>query len=59
MRKPHYIYSAYEAMEKWFEEQPDSEGAAINMRKALAEHVYLIWYEAPEGARTIASCSGA
>lgn len=45
----HYIYSAYEAIEKWFEEQPDSEGAAINMRKALAEHVHLIWYEAPEG----------
>lgn len=45
----HYIYSAYAAIEKWFEDQPDSEGAAINIRKALAEHVYLIWYEAPEG----------
>lgn len=45
----HHIYSAYEAIEKWFEEQPDSEGAAINVRKALAESVYLIWYEAPEG----------
>src|SRR4051794_15309754 len=45
----HYIYSAYEEIEKWFEDQPDSEGAAINIRKALAEHVYLIWYEAPAG----------
>ncbi len=45
----HYIYSAYEAIEKWFEDQPDPEGAAINVRKALAESVYLIWYEAPEG----------
>lgn len=45
----HYIYSAYEAIETWFEKQPDSEGAAINVRKALAESVYLIWYEAPEG----------
>lgn len=45
----HYIYSAYEAIERWFEEQSDSEGAAINVRKALAESVYLIWYEAPEG----------
>lgn len=45
----HYIYSAYEAIERWFEDQPDSEGAAINVRKALAESVYLIWYEAPEG----------
>jgi hypothetical protein len=44
----HYIYSAYEAIERWFEDQPDSEGAAINVRKALAESVYLIWYEAPE-----------
>lgn len=45
----HYIYSAYEAIAKWFEEQSDPEGAAINVRKALAESVYLIWYEAPEG----------
>lgn len=46
----HYIYSAYEAIKKWFEDpRRDSEGAAINMRQALAEHVYLIWYEAPEG----------
>lgn len=45
----HYIYSAYEAIEKWFEDQADPEGAAINVRKALAENVYLIWYEAPEG----------
>ena len=45
----HYIYSAYEAIAKWFEDQPDSEGAAINVRKALAENVYLIWYEAPAG----------
>lgn len=45
----HYIYSAYEAIEQWFEDQRDTEGAAINVRKALAENVYLIWYEAPEG----------
>lgn len=45
----HYIYSAYEAIGRWFEAQPDPEGAAINIRKALAESVYLIWYEAPEG----------
>ena len=46
----HYIYSAYEAIATWFEDQPDPEGAAINIRKAFAESVYLIWYEAPEGA---------
>ncbi len=45
----HYIYSAYEAIATWFEGQTDPEGAAINIRKALAESVYLIWYEAPEG----------
>lgn len=45
----HHIYSAYEAITEWFESQPDPEGAAINIRKALAERVYLIWYEAPEG----------
>ena len=45
----HYIYSAYEAIEKWFERQADPEGAAINVRKALAENVYLIWYQAPQG----------
>ena len=45
----HYIYSAYEAIERWFEDQSDPEGAAINVRKALAERVYLIWYEAPDG----------
>jgi hypothetical protein len=45
----HYIYSGYEAIEQWFERQPDPELAAINVRKALAERVYLIWYEPPEG----------
>ena len=45
----HYIYSAYEAIARWFEAQSDPEGAAINIRKALAESVYLIWYEASEG----------
>ncbi|WP_156171849.1 DUF262 domain-containing protein [Demequina rhizosphaerae] len=45
----HYMYSAYEAIESWFESRPDPEGAAINIRKALSEHVYVIWYEAPEG----------
>lgn len=45
----HYIYTAYEAIRNWFEAQRDAEGAAINIRQALAEHVYLIWYEAPEG----------
>ena len=43
----HYIYSAYEAIEQWFEKQPDPGLAAINVRKALAENVYVIWYEAP------------
>ena len=45
----HYIYNAYAAIKTWFESQSDPEGAAINIRKALAEKVYLIWYEAPAG----------
>lgn len=44
----HYIYTAYEAIETWFKNQLDPQQAAIDIRTALAKHVYLIWYEAPE-----------
>lgn len=45
----HYIYSAYEAIGEWFDQQKAPDLAAINTWKALSERVYLIWYEAPEG----------
>ena len=45
----HYIYSAYEAIGEWFDQQEAPDLAAINTWKALSERVYLIWYEAPEG----------
>ncbi|WP_344341342.1 DUF262 domain-containing protein, partial [Streptomyces rhizosphaericus] len=45
----HYIYAAYQAIETWFGKQADPQQAAIDIRTALAKHVYLLWYEAPEG----------
>ncbi len=45
----HYMYEAYRAVKDWFEQQPDPEAAANGFYRALARHVYLIWYEAAEG----------
>lgn len=43
----HHIFSAVQAIEKWFSNQADPTTAAINLYKALTESVYVIWYEAP------------
>lgn len=45
----YHIAQAYEVIGEWFDEQPDARQAAINLHTALANWVYVIWYEAPPG----------
>ena len=42
-----FMFRAAERIREWFEAQPDPDLAAVNFYKALAERVYVIWYEAP------------
>lgn len=42
-----HIYQAYEALTAWFAEAENPTASAINLYKALSEHVSVIWYEAP------------
>lgn len=43
----YFIFQAAERIRQWFEAQVDPDLAAVNFYKALAERVYVIWYEAP------------
>ncbi|WP_083435459.1 DUF262 domain-containing protein [Pseudarthrobacter siccitolerans] len=45
----YHIAQAYEVIGEWFDEQPNATQAAINLHTALANWVYVIWYEAPPG----------
>lgn len=42
-----FIFQASERIREWFEAKSDPDLAAVNFYKALAERVYVIWYEAP------------
>lgn len=42
-----HMRQAYDALQAWFEEQPDVTGAAIDTYRALSKRVRVIWYEAP------------
>jgi hypothetical protein len=43
----YFIFQAWRCICQWFETKSDSDLAALNFYKALAERVYLIWYESP------------
>jgi hypothetical protein len=43
-----FIFQAWERIRQWFETKSDPDLAAFNFYKALAERVYVIWYEAPQ-----------
>jgi hypothetical protein len=43
-----HMYRAFTVVHAWFEEQHDSNLAAIDLYKALTSTVYVIWYEAPQ-----------
>jgi hypothetical protein len=43
-----FIYQAFEHIREWFEARHDPTLAAVNFYKALAERVYVIWYQAPD-----------
>ena len=45
----YHIAQAYEVIAEWFDDQPNATQAAINLHTALANWVYVIWYEAPPG----------
>jgi hypothetical protein len=45
----YHIAQAYDVLAEWFDEQPNAAQAAINFHTALANWVYVIWYEAPPG----------
>lgn len=45
----YHIAQAYDVIAEWFDEQPNATQAAINFHTALANWVYVIWYEAPPG----------
>lgn len=51
----YFIFQASECIRNWFEERPNPTLAAVNFYKALAERVFVIWYEAPDDvdARTL------
>jgi hypothetical protein len=42
-----FIFQASKCIREWFEARHDPTLAAVNFYKALAERVYVIWYEAP------------
>jgi Protein of unknown function DUF262 len=42
-----FMFQASERIREWFEAKSDPDLAAVNFYKALAERVYVIWYEAP------------
>jgi len=42
-----FMFQASERIRQWFEGGSDPGLAAVNFYKALAERVYVIWYEAP------------
>lgn len=45
----HHISAAYDAIEEWFSEQGNATTAASSIYGALADWVYVIWYEAVPG----------
>ena len=45
----YHIAQAYDVIGEWFDEQPNATQAAIDLHTALANWVYVIWYEAPPG----------
>jgi hypothetical protein len=42
-----FIFQAFKCIREWFNTKRDPTLAAVNFYKALAERVYVIWYEAP------------
>lgn len=42
-----FMFQAAQRIRQWFDKQDDPGLAAVNFYKALAERVYVIWYEAP------------
>lgn len=42
-----FIFQAFKCLREWFNARRDPTLAAVNFYKALAERVYVIWYEAP------------
>ena len=42
-----FMFQAAHCIREWFDTRDDPDLAAVNFYKALAERVYVIWYEAP------------
>ena len=43
-----HMYQAFKVVREWFEQQPNTSLAAINLFQALSSTVFVIWYEAPQ-----------